>query len=280
MPSHEPSDLTLSDLFKGDLQLTSPPAVFFQLKKVVDDPNKSNIEAGEVIEKDPALTMRLLKLVNSAYFGFPSRISTISHAISMIGVQELQNLVLGTLIIEKFSALPGGMLSMHDFWAMSVRSALTAKALARHRPAGEQRESLFICGLVHDIGRLVVYKKVPDLAREAGLLVETANIDEVVAERRVIGFDHYQTGAELARLWHLPEVIIETMAQHAHPEYAGPHKKAADIVRTANLLSKMEFSSALIDLEATGLSPDDLSQLIDDVHDQFEEIFAIFYPAR
>lgn len=273
-------DLTIADLFKGDLQLTSPPAVYFQLKKVVEDPNKSIIDAGKIIDKDPALSMRLLKLVNSAFFGFPSQIATISHAISLIGMQELQNLVLGTLVIEKFSSLPGGLLSMHDFWAMSLRSALTTKELTNYWETGEDSEALFICGLLHDIGKLVFYRRIPELAREVGLLVETASADEVGTELRVIGFDHYQTGAELSRLWKLPDIITETMAQHCNPDYSGPYKKAADIVRTANLISKMEFSSSLASLGSIGISDDDLSQIIDRIHDQFEEIFAVFYPLR
>ncbi|MGR9114328.1 MAG: HDOD domain-containing protein [Gammaproteobacteria bacterium] len=273
-------DLTISDLFKGDLQLTSPPAIYFQLKNIVDDPHKSISDAGKIIDKDPALSMRLLKLVNSAFFGFPSQISTITHAISIIGTQELQNLVLGTLIIEKFSALPGGLMSMHDFWAMSLRSALTAKELANYWENNEDSESLFICGLLHDIGKLVFYRRIPDLAREIGLLIETANVDEIDAELRVIGFDHYQTGAELSRLWKLPDIITETMAQHSTPDYSGSHKTAVDIVRTANLISKMEFSSNLTQLESIGISDDDLSQIIDKTHDQFEEVFSIFYPAK
>ncbi|MGR9045541.1 MAG: HDOD domain-containing protein [Gammaproteobacteria bacterium] len=272
--------LTIADLFRGDLQLTSPPAIYFQLKKIIEDPHKSIADAGKVIDKDPALSMRLLKLVNSAFFGFPSKISSISHAISLIGTHELQNLVLGTLIIERFSSLPGGMMTMHDFWAMSLRSALMAKELANFWTIDEDSDSVFICGLLHDIGKLVFYRRIPALAREVGLLLETANVDEIDAEQRIIGFDHYQTGAELSRLWNLPDIIIESMAQHDNPAYSGPYKKAVDVVRTANLISKMEFSSELTDLGSIGISDAELSRIIDRTYDQFEEIFDIFYPAR
>ena len=201
MSSHNHTDLTISDLFKGDLQLTSPPAIYFQLKKVIDDPHKSLSEAGKIIDKDPALSMRLLKVVNSAFFGFPSQISTISHAISLIGIQELQNLVLGTLIIEKFSVLPGGMLSMHDFWALSLRSALTAKELANYWKHTEENESLFICGLLHDIGKLVFYRRIPDLAREVGLLVETVSLALTITrpERSYRSFGIYRLSSQ--KLW-------------------------------------------------------------------------------
>ncbi|MGR9051389.1 MAG: HDOD domain-containing protein [Gammaproteobacteria bacterium] len=273
-------DLTLSDLFIGDLQLTSPPTLFFHLKKVIEDPTKSIRDAGVIIEKDPSLSMRLLKLVNSAFFGFPSKISSVTHAITVIGTQELQNLVLGTLIIEKFSSLPGGMMTMHDFWAMSLRSALTAKELAQYLEFKEYRESMFICGLLHDIGKLVFYRRIPGLAREVGLLVETSGAEEVATELRIIGFDHYQTGAELARLWQLPEIIIETMRQHCRPDYEGPFQKAATIIRTANLISKMEFSSNLLHPKKLGITDEEISGILNRTHDQFEEIFKIFYPAR
>ena len=274
----DPPDLMIHDLFKGDLQLTSPPAVYFHLTKILADPHKTLKDAGEIIEKDPSLSMRLLKLVNSAFFGFPSRISTISRAISMIGIQELQNLVLSTLIIEKFSSLPGGLLSMSEFWAMSLRSALTAKELSAYWQNAEDRECLFICGLLHDIGKLVFYRRIPELAREVGLLVEATQADEAETERHLIGFDHYETGAELSRLWRLPEIISETIRQHSYPDYYGPYNNAASIVRSANLISKMDFLNEATNLQALGISENQLSQIIDKVHLQFEEIFAIFYP--
>lgn len=280
MPTSEPSNLTSADLLKGDLQLTSPPAIFFALKKTIEDPNKSMVDAGHIIEKDPALTIRLLKLVNSAFFGFPSRIVTISHAITLIGTRELQNLVLSTLIIDRFSMLPNGMLSMHDFWAMSLRTALTAKELAAHWKNNDEKESLFICGLLHEIGKLVFFRRIPELAREVGLLVESAGIDEIETERKIIGFDHYETGAELAKLWKLPEIISETIALHSYPDKTSRYKNAASIVRSANHITKMAFSDSETDLSPIGISDEQLSDIIDKVHDQFEEIFNIFYPHR
>lgn len=280
MPHSNSPNLTPADLLKGDLQLTSPPAIYFELKKTIEDPHKSIIDAGNIIDKDPALSMRLLKLVNSAFFGFPSRIVTISHAITLIGMQELQNLVLSTLIIDRFSMLPNGMLSMHDFWAMSLRCALTAKELALHWDNDENDEAIFICGLVHEIGKLVFYRRIPELAREVGLLVESTDADEIETERNLIGFDHYETGAELAKLWKLPEIISETIALHAYPERTSRYQTTAAIVRSANRISKMAFFDTETDLSAVGISDEQLSEIIDKVHEQFEAIFNIFYPHR
>ncbi len=279
MTKTETADITITDLFKGDLQLTSPPNLFIELKRVLEDPNKSLADAGNLIIKDPALTMRLLKLVNSAYFGFPGRIATVTHAISIIGSEELQNLVLATLIINKFSAQPG-MESMHDFWAMSLRSAITAKelSLALTNPIKENKESIFICGLLHEIGKLVFYRKIPDLARQIGLQAEQNGEVDVDAEQKVLGFNHYDVGAELARLWNLPIVISETIAQHCQPDNTNPYYLIADLIRTANLISKMDLSDAITDLNRWGITDDELSMIVDKVHDQFDEIFSIFYP--
>jgi putative nucleotidyltransferase with HDIG domain len=270
----------MPDLFEDDLQLTSPPNLFFELKRVLDDPSKSLADAGDIIINDPSLTMRLLKLVNSAYFGFSDRIGKVTLAISMIGARELQNFVLATLIINKFSAQSDGMMTMHEFWAASVRSALMARELALALPGQikEDRESVFICGLLHDIGKLVFYRRIPDIARQVGLLAEQTGDSEVEIEQRILGFDHYDAGAELARLWHLPTVISETIGQHCKPDPSSPYYLVSNLVKSASLASKLDLPEAAFDSERWGLSDDDLCAIMDDVHDQFDEVFSIFYP--
>ncbi|MGZ4997680.1 MAG: HDOD domain-containing protein, partial [Methylobacter sp.] len=137
-------------------------------------------------------------------------------------------------------------------------------------------DSMFICGLLHDIGQLVIYRRIPVLAREIGLLVESKGIDEIQAENNILGFDHYQTGAELARLWGLPEIIIETIGQHSHHDYTGAFTNAAAIIRTAHYLCKMDMESDHLDTFCKDIPVDDLSNIIDKVHDQFEAIFKLF----
>ena len=271
------SNLKISDLFRGDLQLTSPPNIYFELQRTAANPDKSITDIGFIIEQDPALSMRLLKIVNSPFFGFPGQIASIKRAINIIGVQELQNLILATVVIDKFSSLPGGLLSMHDFWARSLRCALISKELCIYGSNKNDLDSMFICGLLHDIGQLVFYRRIPVLAREIGLLVESSGIDEIQAENNILGFNHYQTGAELARLWGLPEIIIETIDQHDHPDYTGVFADAASIIRSANYLCKMDMESTHPDTFCNDIPVDDLNNIIDKVHNQFEAIFKLFY---
>ena len=274
------SNLKSSDLFRGDLQLTSPPNLYFELQRTAENPDKSIRDISFIIEKDPALSIRTLKIVNSVFFGFPAQIVSIERAITIIGVKELQNLVLATVVIDKFSSMPGGLLSMHDFWARSLRCALISKELCIYRNNKGDRDAMFICGLLHDIGQLVFYRKIPVLARQIGLLVESTGVDEIEAENNILGFNHYQTGAELAGLWKLPEIIIETIGQHNHPDYTGAFADAASIIRTANYLCKMDMEDTHPDSFCNDIPADDLSNIIDKAHDQFEEIFKLFYPIR
>ncbi|MDI1291174.1 MAG: HDOD domain-containing protein [Methylobacter sp.] len=271
------SHLKSSDLFRGDLQLTSPPNIYFELKKTIDNPNKSLADVGFIIEQDPALSIRTLKIVNSAFYCLPVPIASIKHAISIIGAHELQNLVLATVVIDKFSSMPGGLLSMKNFWARSLRCALISKELCIYHNNKDDLDSMFICGLLHDIGQLVFYRRIPELARQIGLLVESSNIDEIEAENNILGFNHYQTGAELARLWRLPEIIIETIAQHDHPDYTGAFANVASIIRTGNYLCKIDTVDILPNIICNNIPVDDLSNIIEKAHNQFEAIFKLLY---
>lgn len=277
------NEITITDLLRGDLQLASPPTLFFELKKVTDDPTKTLNDAGDIIEKDPGLTARLLKIVNSAFYGFPAKISTVSHAITLIGIRELETLVLATLVIDKFSSLPGGMMSMRDFWSMSLRCALNAKELCTAHCQVESIETIFICGLLHDIGRLIFYRRIPALAREIGLQVAANDKDEVQIEHNLLGFDHFQTGAELAKLWNLPAIIETTIRYHSKPELSGQFTTEANIVKLAYRLSQHKIfdpDNFTIGNNFSLFTIAELEAITEKANAKFDEIFKIFYPSH
>lgn len=276
------TDFTIADLLRGDLQLASPPNIYFELKKIVNDPTKSMADAAFVIEKDAALALKLMKIVNSAFYGFPSRITSIPRAITLIGSKELQNLVLSTIIIDRFSDMPGLSITMHDYWARNLKSALIAKEIDSH--LGSQfSDSIFLCGLLHDIGQLVFYRRIPALAREVDLLLQSKqeinSEDEIQIEEQVIGFNHYQTGAELCRLWKLPEIITESINLHCFPDYTGQYCTIASYVRLANYYSKLDINHDPMVAHSLDISSIDMENLIDRAFNQFDEIFNLFYSA-
>jgi len=273
------TDLTPADLLRGDTQLATPPTIYLALKKVIHDPNKSIQDSAKIIEKDPALTARLLRIVNSAFYGFPAQITSIDRAINMIGYKELQSLVLGTIIIERFSDLPG-TISMVDFWSRSLKCALITAEIDK-QSGGEYHESAFVCGLLHDIGLLVFFRRTPELAREVNLLLRSEQkhnmCTEAELETQIIGFDHYLMGAELCRAWNLPDIIIQTIQQH-HPD-TNTHKfsRLTVIIREINFFVA---SGMLPDPKKLNIEGEQLSDIVEKALLEFEEIFKIFYPDK
>jgi len=272
------NDLSISDLFRGDLQLSSPPTIYFELQKVIEHPGKSLNDAAFIIEKDAALSLKLLRIVNSAFYGFPSKISSIDRAISLIGTKELQQLTLCTIVVDKFSDLPGELISMSEFWARSLRCALLAQEIDRVL-GKEFSEGIFVCGMLHNIGQLVFFRRLPELSREISMLQQSMAIshnNEIAIEESVIGFNHYQTGAELTKLWKLPEIITESIRLHPSSDTQEPHNKVASIIRLADFYSKNELTEPTDNLNALGLSTENISAIFDKTNVAFEEILKVF----
>lgn len=281
---------TVDTLLRGEVQLASPPEIFLQVSEVIEDPSKSNRDVERIIHHDPALATRLLRLANSAYYGFPRQIASLSRAISIIGLQELRDLVLSTVMVERFSRLPNRLMDMREFWRASVRCALWAKYLGRRQPRAKTLRSVFVCGLLHEIGRLVVYAKIPELARAAILLSEAEGIEETQAERATYGFDHYQVGAELAHRWRLPEVFVATLKGHGTASETSAYPRETALMTLASRLSLTEIESperleetlpelsSLLDF--LGLKAHLLPEVLAEVESQFEEIFHLLFDGR
>jgi len=273
-------DFSVSDLLKKDLRLASPPNLYFELQKVIENPNKTIVDVAFVIEKDAALAIRLLKIVNSAFYGFPSKITSINHAINIIGSRELQTLVLATIVIDRFSGIPKDLISMHDFWAGNLRCALIAQEIDRYLDKSFV-DSIFICGILHNIGQLVFFQCIPELAKKVCLSLQTDDVvkgrDEVKFEREIIGFDHFEVGSALTKLWKLPDVITESIRLHSYPDNAEEYTQVASILRVADTYSKLddldEEVKSNLDIPIS-----DMSEIIDKAYDQFDDIFKVFYP--
>jgi HD-like signal output (HDOD) protein len=276
-------DFTVADLLKGDLKLATPPNIYFALKQIVDDPTKGSQDAAFLIEDDAALSAKLLKIVNSAFYGFPSQITSITRAMSLIGLRELQNLVLSTLIVERFSNLPGQSYSIHDFWARNLRCAILSRELDKLM-GNKYADSAFLCGLLHNIGQLLFYLRLPELARQVELLSQSQiHIDRLTLiniEQQIIGFDHYHAGAELCRLWKLPEVFIESICLHAYSDYIGPYSDIAAIIRLADNFSSLEHPYDALNYSSMNLSIEQIDYALEMTNEEFESIFKIFYPVK
>lgn len=274
--------LTAQSLVNKSLELVSPPSTYARLDELINDPESAIDDISKVINTDPALTTRLLKIVNSPFYGFPSQINTISRAITVIGIRELTHLVLATSVVNAFTGIPKTLIEMNTFWRHSLACAICAKLLAE--AAGhKQSEQYLIAGLLHNIGSLVLYQSVPELAAES---IKSARFGHEVlhlAEKRVIGFDHTEAGEALIQAWHLPE-SLGFVARHHHQPVASGYAVEVCIVHVADVMvSAVPFGHSgdmhvppldPVAWERLGLSPEIIPALLRKVAIQLEHLAA------
>jgi len=227
--------LTPETLVNKSLKLVSPPSTYAQLDGLIKDPNSSAEDISEVINTDPALVTRLLKVVNSPFYGFPSQINTISRAITIIGTRELTHLVLATSVIDAFKGIPTTLINMTEFWRHSLACAIASKYLARE--CGQRAtERYFISGLLQNIGALVIYQSMPELAREAINSAEFGHEVIYEAEQRILGFDHTDVGQALVKAWRLPHSLEEVVKCHHTPSQSVNFPLEVAIVHIADIM--------------------------------------------
>ncbi len=232
------------EIVAGIIHLVSLPEVFLRVNEMIDNPHYSAADIGRVISQDAGLTARLLKIVNSSFYGFPGKIDTVSRAITIVGTHELRDLILATSAVKLFAGLPNDVVTMDSFWRHSIGCALVARGLAARR--GEPHsERFFVEGLLHDVGSLLIYRKIPELAREALLRASHGNETICQAEQAVMGFDHAAVGGELLRAWKLPTHLEEAVAFHHAPSMARQFPMDAAITHLANIIaSAVQFGSS------------------------------------
>lgn len=234
--------LTPQEFITGNTELASPPDIYQKVSRTLDDPTKNAQDIAKIIDLDAGLSARILKIVNSAFYSFSATITSISHAVSIIGATELRSLVLTTVVIDRFSSLPNGLISMDDFWSLSVKCALFSRALGQHHKNHSEMDALFICGLLHKIGLIIIYNKLPELARSATLHAEEQEISEAQAQKELLGFNYADIGAALAKQWQLPEVIEVTLQNQLNPVPEQPHAVETGIICLARKLSEISTS--------------------------------------
>ncbi len=274
------------DLISEDETIFSLPEIYFELQEALNDPDKTFQDIGDVIRCDAALTARLLKIVNSPFFGFPSEIETISHAISIIGMNQLTDLALATLVISKFRGIPNSLFNMENFWRHSMACGVAARSIAEFQ--GEKNvERFYLAGILHDIGRLVILKKEPALARDAFFRSKEQSENIFLSERELMGFDHADVGGELLRAWKLPPRLVEAVAFHHQPQAAKRYPFEAAVIHTSDYIvhvlkvgSDAEFSEPQLyskSWDIIGLDADDFEFMKDKVKRQYEGLVRMFF---
>jgi putative nucleotidyltransferase with HDIG domain len=206
-------------LSKKSIKLPEISSIISDLNEVINDPQSSAEDVAAVVNKSPSLSARLLKIVNSPFYGFRSKIDSISRAVAVIGTREIASLAIGISAISVFQGIPKEIADMHLFLKHSLACGLLARIIAAHNNI-PQTEQLFVAGLLHDIGRVVIYKDFPDQA--AMLFRLCAGGDGLLCqkEKEWLGCKHTDVGKILLTKWNLPETLVQSVFYHHTPSKA------------------------------------------------------------
>jgi len=279
--------ITPEKLVGGTVGLVSLPEISIKINEMVGDPNCSVTQIGKVIEKDAALTARLLKIVNSGFYGFSSRVETVSRAITIIGYHDLRDLVCAATISGIFARVSSDLVNLDNFWRHGIYSGILSKLIAG-KCGVLHSERLFVSGLMHDIGQLIISYKLPEVMRMIVNLSEKTGLPLHEAEQQILGFTHADVGAELMKTWQLPQTQQNVARYHHNPFVAQENILEVTIVNLANLIAQIA-ETGLIDTqelarvddrvwEMTGVSQSDVESLLVEAREQFIEALVLFRP--
>lgn len=242
--------------------LPSLPTAYLQVKRLIDDPNASSSQLAAALATDPAMTARLLRVVNSPFYGFPGRIETVTRALTILGMQQVHDAVLAGAISSAFADRRRSVVPMKPFWRRSVARAIAARLLARQARFVDA-ERLFVTGLLSDIGHLVMYAGVPDLTTEAMTTSGRTGRALHEVERELIGCDYADVGAALVSSWELPQAFYEPIACQIDPSLAFNHQLEAAILHVVGNLAASRvaptsfephpFALSVLELDETSL---------------------------
>ena len=273
--------LTIRQLIDGIPPLGSYRGIITQIEKALRQPSASLDSLAEVIEKDPDLASRLMRLGNSAFFAFPNRLETVTDAIRLIRIQQVHDLILASSVVDVFQGISRDLVDMESFWKHSLACGIGARclALARQMP---KAENLFVAGLLHDLGRLVLFSRAPEKTVEIFALAQGKKMLLRDAELAVLKFDHARLGEELMRYWRYPPNVVQTVASHHHPMSAGAFQLETCVVHVADyLVHAMQMGNSgepfvpplnLSAWERLGLAPAILESVMNSIDEQIEAV--------
>lgn len=216
-------------------RLSSFAGVVGKLESVMRDSSSSLQEVAEMVGQDQSLTARLLRLANSSFYGFPNRLETIQEAVTLLGLQQIQDLVWASTVIRIFAGVPSEFVTMAEFWKHSIACGIASRTLALSLDVARP-EKFFVCGLLHDIGRMVIYTKQLNKTREIFLLQKNERLLLRQAEEKTLGFDHAQIGESLLKQWNFPPNLVNAVRWHHHPMASDGFQLDASIVHVADYL--------------------------------------------
>ncbi|MGZ3579015.1 MAG: HDOD domain-containing protein [Syntrophales bacterium] len=228
--------------------LPTVPDTLRKLSRIMEKPNVSLTEVASFVQSDPALTFRILKMVNSAVYGFPGRIASVSHAIMLLGLNVVKGLLLGVSVFELMQK------AMTGLYEHSMGCAAAARIIAQKKGLREPEEA-YVAGLIHDIGKVVMALEFTKAYEGALAFAETEHISIMQAEKKFFADTHAALGGVLSEKWRFPKKLTEAILYHHQPQSAVLFPLETAIVHLADILTKAR---------GLGFSGDQIVPIVDD----------------
>lgn len=280
---------TIWEQVTAGAKLISLPDIYLRLRSVLDDPDFSMSEVADVISRDPGMTARLLRLVNSAYFGLAAKIETVTRATSLLGTQQVHDLVLATSVADTFEGMSSEVMDMQRFWRRSIHCGILSRQLANKCNVLDS-ERLFVAGLLRDIGHLVMYQTIPLQSQQA--MEQSARTARPLfeVEQEIIGLDYARVGGALMRQWDLPRSLVQATEFHIEPGRAGENALETAIVHLATLMAESTDAGEQPEIrlvradeaawKTTGLSVQQCIGCLAEADGQIDQIMHLFFPEK
>jgi len=280
---------TAKDLVRQTSALVSLPEIYLRIKQILEDPKAGMVDVADVISRDPGLAARILKIANSAFFGFPSRVETVTQAANLLGEEKINNLVLSTTVTRAFARISEKHMNMDMFWQDSIYRAVLSQLLAKHYQEGKTERS-FIQGLLADVGHLVMFQVVPDLCHSALIKSSQENTPLHRIETQLVGCHYAQVGGELLKSWELPENLWSVVRFQHDPAAADQFAPETAIVNLANEITRSadpdtpiterEFESDWIASRLSPLTEDQVNEMRKEADKGAQEALELIFPGH
>ncbi|MFT5502500.1 MAG: HD-like signal output (HDOD) protein [Gammaproteobacteria bacterium] len=219
----------------GDLQTL--PEIYIRVTELLEDENSTAYQIGNTVQTDPVLTAKVLRLINSAYYGLPNPVSSIAQSVTLLGRQQLQQVLMGSVLVGVLKDFEISEFPLRDFWQHSFKTAIISRHLGMQNVHILDHEALFTAGLLHDMGWLIIAKVVPSAFTNITQLAVARQVDTLVIEAEKLGVTHVDVGVALMQQWAIPSTITQCVKNHHDSEYEGPFSVETSIIALANKLS-------------------------------------------
>lgn len=210
----------IKQLIANISNLPTPPIVFEQIQKVINEPDTSVGDIASILSEDPAMSIKVLKLTNSAFYGLQREVDSVKHAVMIIGLEAVKNLVLSASVLNMFKADQSNKDYHETFWRHSLSTAFASRIIAKRFQGGKvfNPDPAFSAGLIHDIGKMVICCFMPNEHKQIQKqLEENPELTDYQAELALFGFNHAHIGRELTMKWKLPNRLCDAIGFHHNP---------------------------------------------------------------